>query len=80
MASVDPPLPMPELVRDEFNAYKNTPLQEHLYELIFKEKDYESEASWGKELGSFGTNEELPDFTEIEALIPECTSGVLLSS
>lgn len=28
---------MPELVRDEFNAYKKTLLQDHLYELIFKE-------------------------------------------
>ncbi len=34
---LDPPLPTPELVRDEFNAYRKTILQEHLYGMIFKE-------------------------------------------
>ena len=43
--SPDPPLPMPELIRDEYNAYKKTLLQEHLYELIFKESKSSSTAS-----------------------------------
>jgi len=30
---------MPEMVRDEFNAYKKSILQEHLYELLFKEAE-----------------------------------------
>lgn len=37
--SVDPPLPVLEPVRDEFDAYRKTSLQEHLYELLFKEDD-----------------------------------------
>ncbi len=35
--TVDPPLPVPELVRDEFNAYRHSTLQTYLYELIFKQ-------------------------------------------
>jgi hypothetical protein len=68
---------MPELVRDEFNAYKNTPLQEHLYELIFKEADQESSSSMEMPMSSFGP-EELPDFAEVEALIPGYIAGVNL--
>lgn len=35
-ASVDPPLPLPNLSRDEFNGYKKTILQEYLYDLLLK--------------------------------------------
>ena len=45
VTKIDPPLPMPELVRDEFNAYKKTLLQEHLYEQIFKEASNQSASS-----------------------------------
>lgn len=69
---------MPELIRDEFNTYKNTPLQEHLYELIFKEAEQESSSSL--ELPSFSLegDEGLPDFAEVEALVPEYIMGVFL--
>ncbi len=36
---------MPELIRDEFNAYKKTLLQEHLYELLFKESSSSASTS-----------------------------------
>ncbi len=36
---IDPPLPIPDLTRDEFNAYKQTLFQEHVYGLIFHEAD-----------------------------------------
>jgi len=40
---IDPPLPIVEMARDEFNAYQKTMLQEYLYELLFKEADDELE-------------------------------------
>lgn len=69
---------MPELIRDEFNTYKNTSLQEHLYELIFKEAEQESSSSL--ELLSFSLegDEGLPDFAEVEALVLEYIMGVFL--
>lgn len=67
---------MPELVRDEFNAYKNTPLQEHLYELVFKEKDYESSSSMELPSFSLEAEEEMPDFTEVEGLVHNFITGV----
>lgn len=34
---IDPPLPVVEMVRNEFSVYQKTMLQEYLYELLFKE-------------------------------------------
>lgn len=36
---IDPPLPLAEMERDEFNAYRQTLLQHYLYELAFHEAD-----------------------------------------
>lgn len=63
---LDPPLPIPELTRDEFNAYKRTLLQEHLYELIFKESQSSSTASNSlslMELPSLGPSSENNDLS-----------------
>jgi len=40
---IDPPLPVVGMVRDEFNAYQKTMLQEYLYEFLFRETDDELE-------------------------------------
>jgi len=69
---------MPELIRDEFNAYKTTPLQEYLYELIFKEADHEPSSIMELPTFSFDSEEGLPDFTKVEALVPEYIAGVAL--
>lgn len=37
-------MPTIETVRDEFNAYKKTSLQEYLYELLFKDEESEEES------------------------------------
>jgi hypothetical protein len=57
----DPPLPMPELVREEFNVYKKTLLQDYLYEAIFKESKSESTASTSFSLGELPTLSDLPE-------------------
>lgn len=59
-ASLDPPLPLPRAPRDEFNAHKKTALQEHLYELLFRQGERESTASTAASLMEFlpGLSEE----------------------
>ena len=37
---IDPVLPKPKLDRDELNAYKKTTFQAYVYELIFKESEF----------------------------------------
>jgi hypothetical protein len=53
---------MPDLVRDEFNAYKMTMLQEYLYELLFKEASNGS--SSGASTACCSSLEELPSLGE----------------
>lgn len=86
--SVDPPLPIPKMVRDEFNAYKKSTLQEYLYELLFKEGEQTSTASTAAslmELPPLLLEEEEPcelDMEEfelnIEELIGEVAYGMTL--
>jgi len=42
---VDPPLPIPDMIKDEFNAYKKTSLQEYLYKSLFKNTEQTSTTS-----------------------------------
>ena len=61
MTNIDPPLPTPELTREEFNSYKKTILQEHLFGLIFNE---------AKSLNP-SSNMELPSFNEPSPLLEQ---------
>ena len=66
---------MPELTREEFNVYKNTILQEHLYELIFKESQTSSTASNSlslMELPSLGPSNE----SDLSTLLQEIETSV----
>jgi len=76
---IDPPLPLPELVRDEFNAYKRSLFQEYLYGLIFKESSsassYAISSVFPPEFSGLTTQLE-----HISALIPELISEVELAS
>ena len=40
---LDPPMPTPELIHEEFFSYKKTIFQEHLFGLFFRESCYEIE-------------------------------------
>ncbi len=78
---IAPPLPMPKLTRDEFNAYKKTLVQDHIYEFIFHESDSQcSTATSSPQLSPLSTvnegerNEEL--IREIEPLVLQLISQV----
>ena len=61
---IDPPLPMPELVRDEFNAYKKSTLQEYLYELLFKEAGTATTTSISTSAAGCTSLGDLPSFED----------------
>ena len=49
---------MPELKREEFNFYKKTPFQDHVFEMIFNEVNADD--------GGFGSNTGMNGFLELE--------------
>eukprot|EP00826_Nyctotherus_ovalis_P040843 TRINITY_DN4059_c0_g1_i12.p1 TRINITY_DN4059_c0_g1~~TRINITY_DN4059_c0_g1_i12.p1 ORF type:complete len:346 (-),score=28.18 TRINITY_DN4059_c0_g1_i12:535-1572(-) len=69
--TVDPPVPLPELRRDDFNAYRESILQDHLYGMIFHESDHELQLQHSMQNSIFtdqiGRLEEMS-----EELITEC--------
>eukprot|EP00826_Nyctotherus_ovalis_P005281 TRINITY_DN11189_c0_g1_i2.p2 TRINITY_DN11189_c0_g1~~TRINITY_DN11189_c0_g1_i2.p2 ORF type:complete len:155 (-),score=24.19 TRINITY_DN11189_c0_g1_i2:402-866(-) len=82
-ANLDPQLPLPRMIRDEFNAYKKTALQEYLYELLFREGERESTASTAASLMEFslGLSEEF-DMQEwgldVSELVKEVVCWVMI--
>lgn len=70
---IDPPLPTPELIRDEFNAYRRTLLQDYLYELIFKEGTTTASSS-------MGCLEDMPSLMENMECTINCQLQIIESS
>ncbi len=69
-------MPLPEMVREEYNAYRKTLLQFHLYEFIFKEASTSCEAMCDS------TETPRPIFAEelsaLEAALPQLVDEVRL--
>lgn len=65
---VDPPVPLPEMTRDDYNPYRETLLQYHIYGLIFKEADNEV-----KQPNNGFFKDQLESLTQLsDKLIKEC--------
>jgi hypothetical protein len=72
---LEPPLPIPTLSRDEFNAYKKTILQEYFYELIFHESDSEVQTCCSSPPGDF-LELETPGNGKFEYLISQALQSL----
>ena len=69
---LEPQLPEPEVCKEEFNDYKKTMLQEHVYEFIFKEGKVANNAET-EQMEFLINSEEInlspPDLSGFESLV-----------